>query len=154
MKRWITAGVAVAALSVVGCGGDSAVEPTAAAKAKESGPQSGCRPVPVTLRRALADSLKGNRTLGQLYAVQSEGSFSGPRGLAQDAWFVTGDVRPGPGLSTWIVSDEAFRTGGGIIIGVSPSARAVSDAGDLVSLDAIDVNESSDGYEESVACFG
>jgi hypothetical protein len=138
MKRWVAAGVAVLALWVAGC--DTATE-------------TSCEPVPPTLRESLEDSLRGNRTLGQVYAVQSRDDFGGPGFLDGDAWFVTGDVQPNPGTSTWLVSDRAFRTGGGTIIGVSPSARAVSEAGDLVSLDAIGVDESSDGYQESVACF-
>ena len=73
---------------------------------------------------------------------------------------MTGDVRPNPGLSTWIVSDDGGQpwspasTGGdGIIIGANPAARAVTDLGVDVPLDAIGVSESSDGYAESIACF-
>ena len=139
MKRCMAAAVAALALWVAGC--DTAAE-------------TSCEPVPAALRESLEDSLRGNRTLGQICAVRSGGHFGGLRTLAEDAWFVTGDVRPNPGLSTWIVSYGPFRTGGGAAVGVSPSARAVSDFGVEVSLDVIGVTESSDGYQESVACFG
>lgn len=53
----------------------------------------------------------------------------GPRGLAEGAYFVSGDVRPNPGLATWLVSKDAFETSGGVIVTVDPAARAVSDFG-------------------------
>ena len=170
LRRTVTLGVAALAAVVIvtGRGGDDddsadatttqatteqAAPPGTTAPAEPSGPPPGCEAIPAALRTSLTDSLKGNRTLGQAYGVQTDEEF-GLRGIAEGAWFVTGDVRPNPGLSTWIVGDDAFTTGGGLIIGVSPSARAASTAGDLVSLDAIGVAESSEGYEESVACFG
>lgn len=85
--------------------------------------------------------------------MQSGDEF-GLRGIAEGASFVTGDARPDPGLSTWIAGADAFDTGGGLVIGVGPAARAASTAGDLVSLDAIGVSTSSDGYADSGACVG
>jgi hypothetical protein len=80
-------------------------------------------------------------------------SFTGPRELAGGAWFVTADIRPRPGLSTWIVSDEAFETGGGIIIGVDRAARVASSAGDPADRDTIGFRPSSDGVQESRDCL-
>jgi hypothetical protein len=52
------------------------------------------------------------------------------------------------------MSDEAFHTGGGIVMGADAAARAASSAGDLIDLDVIGVSDASDGLAESVACLG
>lgn len=112
-----------------------------------------CTPVPEVVLRALSGSLKGQRTIGSAQAVRTEETYRFPRDIAEGAWFVTADVRPNPGLSTWIVGAEAFSTGGGIIIGVDPAARAVSQAGELVSLEAVGISEDDDGFQESIGCL-
>ena len=86
---------------------------------------------------SIEDTLRGNRRLGRSAAVQSSDSFDGPMTLSEDAWFVTADVVANPGLSTWLLSEEAYRTGGGIVVSV-----------------IIGVTPDADGFAASVACVG
>jgi hypothetical protein len=59
-----------------------------------------------------------------------------------------------PRLSTWLVGDEAFNTGGVSSSASTPAARAASIAGVDVDMEVIGVDDSSDGLAESVACLG
>jgi len=114
---------------------------------------SRCEKVPKPLAKALRDGVKQGR-LGRLSGVQSKDRFEGFNGLAEGAYFVSGDVRPSPGVATWIVSAEAFQTGGGVIFAVDPAARAVSDFGVDVDPSVVGASKDSDGFAESVKCAG
>jgi len=68
---------------------------------------------------------------------------------------VSGEVRPSPGLTTWAVGRGDFGTGAGVIVGVGPAARAVSDAGREIrtrTLESWGLDESADGYRASQSC--
>lgn len=113
---------------------------------------SRCEKVKAPLTRALRDALKGDRKLKHLVAVRSEDKFSTPRGLTDGVYFVSGDVRPSPGISTWAVSKQAFETGGGLIFGIDEGARAVSDLGVDANLQTLGLSETNDGFEQSRNC--
>ena len=44
--------------------------------------------------------------LGGSAAVQTSDSFKIPPALRENAWFVSVDVRPEPGIETWVISDK------------------------------------------------
>ena len=103
---------------------------------------------------ATAGALKGNRTLAKAFAVRSEEEVTepAPRGLTEGVYFLTADVQPNPGFSTWAVSEEWLETGGGVIYGIGPAARAASDLGVDVDPSMWGLTEQSDGFSESVEC--
>jgi len=139
VSAWITA-----------CG--ASPETTPAPKNEERA-ASRCEKVPKPLAKALRDGVKRGK-LGRLSGVQSRDGFGGFNSLAENAYFVSGDVRPSPGVATWIVSAEAFETGGGVIFAVDPAARAVSDFGVDVDPSVVGASKDSDGFAESVKCAG
>ena len=107
----------VALVGVAGCGGSE-------------DEASRCEPVPAWLLRLFEDDLREEgRTLGDSAAVQSSDPF-GLRVLRENAWFVSVDVRPKPGIETFLMSDESFRTPdplgptSGLITGAGPEPSA------------------------------
>lgn len=154
---------AVALIGVAGCGGseDEAArcEPVPAWFLAEFGDgsrpdaEAGARPPP-------RFRLEG-RTLGDSAAVQSSDSFEGPLARAGNAWFVSVDVRPEPGIETWFIPDELFRTGPplspeavrsgvpNVIIGAGPEPSAWRPGSPL---DFYGISPDSDGLMESVRC--
>jgi len=143
------------------CGGSESSAPKEHPITTATAPavQSRCEKVPSPLRASLADSLKKGRKLGASGAVRSDDDFSSaPPGLSQGhVYFVTADVRPNPGLSTWAVSEDSFKGQSGMILGVDAAARAVSDLGADIpraTLDAWGVTGSADGFSESQDCVG
>ena len=103
------------------------------------------------------DSLEDGLKRGKLrnpQGVKSEGEFSGLRGLQEGVYFVSADVRPSPGIATWAVSAEQWRTGGGLILAIDPAARAVTDFGADLDPSGFGLDGSAEGYEESRDCVG
>jgi hypothetical protein len=67
---------------------------------------------------------------------------------------VSVDVRPKPGIETWFMSDEMFRTGhssDGLITGAGPEPSAW---GPGSPPDFFGISLASDGLIESVKCVG
>ena len=128
--------------ALAGCGGSSTR--TRASR---------CNDVPRVLRTSLERSLKSPRKLTSPAAVRSRDSFrAGLRDLSSGLYFVSADVRPDPGLTTWAVAVPAFPTGRGLIFGIGPAARAVSVYGAGLNTRALGGTEHSDGYSASRAC--
>ena len=105
----------VAVVGVAGCGGSE-------------GEASRCEPAPAWFLEEFGDGFREEgRTLGDSAAVQSTDSFEGPLHI-EKAWFVSVDVRPRPGIETFFMSDEIFRTGHssgpGLITGAGPEPSA------------------------------
>jgi hypothetical protein len=109
--------------------------------------------VVASLKDGLRASARGK--LGTPRAVRSRGRFGGLRDIREGpVYFVSARVR-GFGIATWAVGASAFRTGGGVIIGVGPVARRVSLAGvdlPLSTLVAWGLTPAADGYAASRAC--
>jgi hypothetical protein len=115
-----------------------------------------CLNVPSGALRSLRASLEPGHQIARSAAVFAAGSVAGPADLAHGVYFVTADVRPNPGLATWAFGGLAFRTGGGIIVGVDPAARCVSDLGADIPPDRLGewgLTESAVGYRASRDCF-
>ena len=97
-RRLFAALGVVALVGVAGCGGSE-------------DEASRCEPVPAWFLESLEDGLREEgRTLGDSAAVQSSDPF-GLRVLRENAWFVSVNVRPKPGIETFLMGDEMFRTG-------------------------------------------
>ena len=131
-----------------------AVQATAAPR----GAEAKCLKVSAGLLANLKDSLKGKARgkMGTPKGVKSGGTFSGPRDLQLGVYFVSARIA-GYGIATWAVGREAFRTGGGIVIGIGPVARRASDAGTFLtnsqgSAPGIGLTPAADGWAESQAC--
>ena len=143
-RRSLFAALAVVALvGVAGCGGSE-------------DEASRCEPVPAWFLRLFADGFREEgKTLGDSAAVQSSDSFEGPLHLGENAWFVSVNVRPKPGVETFFMSDEVFRTGhsstSGLITGAGPEPSAW---GPGSPLDFLGISLASDGLTESVKCVG
>jgi hypothetical protein len=106
-----------------------------------------------TIRETLKAKARGK--LGKARAVKSSARFTFPRGLRAGVYFVSAKVA-GSGVATWALSTSAYRTGGGLVVGVGPIARRVSTAGiDLsrATLAAWGLTEHTAGYAESRACL-
>ena len=93
-------------------------------------------------------------TLGDSAAVQTSDSFKIPPTLRENAWFVSVDVRPEPGIETWVISDEAFRSTG--LLGLS-SEQLERGADVITSVPGsrsgfFGIRPDSDGLGESVTC--
>ena len=93
-------------------------------------------------------------TLGDSAAVQTSDSFKIPPALRENAWFVSVDVRPEPGIETWVISDEAFRSTG--LLGLS--SEQLDRGADVVTRvpgsrsGFFGIRPDSDGLWESVTC--
>lgn len=87
--------------------------------------------------------------------MKSSGQFGGLRSLREGhVYFVSAKVR-GYGIATWVAGGKEFKTGGGVLIGIDPVARRVSDAGvDLRPslLASWGLTSGADGYAASRAC--
>lgn len=155
-KSAFAAVAVVALIATAGCGGN---DDDAAPDQEAEG--SRCEPVPAWFLGSLEDGQEeGGWTLGESAAVQSSDSFRGPPALAKNAWFVSVDVRPKPGVVTVLMDDETFRTpdragpgssGGVVLFGLDP------DPGDTYQrriLAGYGVSKASDGFTESVKCVG
>jgi hypothetical protein len=95
----------------------------------------------------------------------SSDSFKGPLARAENAWFVSVDVRPKPGIETNFIPDELFRTGPplspeavrsgvpNVIIGAGPEPSAWRPGSAKArTLDFYGISPESDGLMESVKC--
>ena len=150
-RRSLFAALAVVALvGVAGCGGSE-------------DEASRCEPVPAWFLESLEDGLREEgRTLGDSAAVQSSDPFDGPLHFGENAWFVSVDVRPKPGIETFFMSDETFRTPdplgptSGLITGAGPepSAWRPGPGQSRGILDSWGISLASDGLTESVKCVG
>jgi hypothetical protein len=117
---------------------------------------SPCLKAPASLVRSLKSGLKSNARgkLGTPRAVKSHDQYTVPRGLQAGVYYVSAPVR-GFGVATWAVSASAFKTGGGLIIGVGPVARRVSVDGIDIPADTLrlwGLREIADGYAQSRRC--
>jgi hypothetical protein len=116
-----------------------------------------CLPVRPALLAQLKASLtrKAKGKLGKTAAVRSRDDFSGaPLGFQKGVYFVSANLR-GLGVATWAVSADAYRTGGGLIFGVGPTARRYSVLGadiPLSTLRAWGLTVTADGYAASRNC--
>ena len=139
----------VALIGVAGCGGSE-------------DEASRCEPVSAWLLASLGDGFREEgRTLGDSAAVQTD-LIEAPPSLAENlrfSWFVSADVRPKPGIETWVMSDETFRGGGGWVAGLSflsaggSAGPADPDAEYWRRIMArYGVSEASDGFAESREC--
>jgi hypothetical protein len=71
---------------------------------------SRCEPVPAWFLREAEHFLPQEvQTLGDSAAVQSSDSFKGPLARAENAWFVSVDVRPKPGIETNFIPGASAR---------------------------------------------
>jgi hypothetical protein len=130
---------------------------------------SRCEPVPAWFLRELEHGLRSGgfgptaEALGDSAAVPSD-SFEGPLARAENAWFVSVDVRPKPGIKTSLIQDELFRTGyplspaaersgAGFITGAGPEPSAWRPGSAKArTLDFYGISPDSDGLMESVKC--
>lgn len=148
-------------MALVGCGGSTDSDGGSAKPASKPKPegakQSRCLAVPKGARSSLAAGLKRGHRLSGLVAVRSRGKFSGPADLTLGVYFVSADVKPSPGISTWAVGERAFKTGGGIIVAADPASRAVSTLGVDLSPDVLKgwgISRGAEGFGASQACVG
>lgn len=118
---------------------------------------SACLAVPKPMVAALGSGLKvkARGRLGTARAVKSTATISFPRGFRAGTHFVSARVR-GFGVATWAADASAFRTGGGFITGVGPTARRVSVLGvdiPAFTLSAWGLTQSTQGTRRHVAAF-
>jgi hypothetical protein len=151
--------IALLLATLAACGEESQDEQPAEQQAQErprKEPAGRCQKVPAAARAALGDALKGRRKLGAASAVRSEQEVMqpAPAGFTEGVYFVTADVQPNPGLSTWAVDAELLRTGGGLAYVINPAARAASNLGVDVDPSRWGLDEQSEGFEASMRCAG
>lgn len=143
-KGLTSTAVTVVLVATGSFGGVAHGSPTTQARSKR------CVAVPAPALKAIRSSLKSGHQLGRAWAVQSRTSFSLP--TLRGGYYVSIDVRPNPGISTWLVSRSFFRSGGGLAFGIDSAARAVSDLGDLANVSAMGLT-TGDGLTVSRSCF-
>jgi hypothetical protein len=156
ISRTATASVAALATSLAACGEPQRGAVGTAPRQVTQEENTTCLNVPSAALGSLRSSLEPGHRIGRSAAVFAAGSVAGPTDLAHGVYFVTADVRPNPGLATWAFGGRAFRTGRGIIVGVDPAARAVSDLGVDIPPDRLGewgLTESAVGYRASRDCF-
>ena len=116
-----------------------------------------CLKVPKPMVAALKSGLKAKARgrLGTPRGVKSSARIFFPRRFQAGTYFVSAPVR-GFGVATWAADASAFRTGGGFITGVGPTARRVSVLGvDIPSatVAAWGLTEGKHGYAASRRCL-
>lgn len=93
--------------------------------------------------------------MGTPWAVRSRSHFGGLRGIREGpVYFVSASVR-GYGIATWAVDADAFRSGGGVVLGVGTVARRFSDAGVDIPVGTLKIwglTPSAEGYTASRSC--
>lgn len=153
----------LAALTFAGCSGEDGNEgaseppppPAQETTGTEAKTANRCEKVSAALLSQLKSDLKAGRKLASPVGVKSRDTFDdGPRRLQEGVYFVSADVKPNPGIATWAVSAEAWRTGGGLIFGIDAAARAVTTFGVDVDPSTFGLDEGTEGYDESRNCVG
>ena len=166
MRRLVIALIVVAVVSVAVCGdedgggGDQPAEttteeaqPSKRERAATRRENDRCEKAPRVVVNGLKDGLKRGK-LASAYGVRSSDEFTGPAGLQEGVYFVSANVKPNPGVATWGVSAEVWKTGGGLIFAIDKAARSVTDFGADVDPSIFGLTESAEGYEESRECAG
>ena len=92
-------------------------------------------------------------TIGKMMAVRSKGQFDGLNSFKLGVYFVSGDVQPGGRIGTWAVSADAFRTGGGALVAVDPTARSLTEFGADAPVKEWGFTSGAEGYAESRDCL-
>jgi hypothetical protein len=87
--------------------------------------------------------------------VKAQGDFSAaPRDFRDGVYFVSANLQS-IGMATWAVGARAFRTGGGLIVAIGKTARAVANLGvDIPSgtLAHWGISTTTNGFAASRAC--
>jgi hypothetical protein len=116
-----------------------------------------CLKVPQPLVSSLKSGLKraARGKFGVAAAVRSRGKFGGLRDIREGpVYFVSARVR-GFGIATWAVGGSAFKTGGGVILGVGPVARRISTFGVDIPTSTLagwGLAPYAEGYDVSQTC--
>ena len=155
-RAWVAAAAVLAALAVVGALLTNSGGTKTGAPSDRTTGLAGCMTVSAAALRAIRDGLPRGRVPRAPHAFKSEeppehfAEF--PRGLREGVYFISAEFRPRPGVATWAVDDEFFRTGGGVVIAVDSAARALTDYGADLNPSELGLTEATHGFAESRAC--